>query len=395
MADKHTVRVGFVGAGFSAGLHASGLREVTGVPVALAAVSAGDPANARAFAGRHGIPVVHDDWRDLVRDPDVDVVCICVPNALHEEVAIAAARAGKHIICEKPLSGAFGASELRGTRRADDELARAIESAARIERAVAEAGVLFLYAENWIYAPAIVKVKRLIRLASSSILDIRAEESHSGSHAVRSRRRETAGGGALLMLGSHPIAAALHLKAFEGSLEGRSAARPVSVVADCAAFYEAQAARQVTHPFIVADWKDVETWANVVIAFSDGSRATVTASFAMLGGVRNSMDVYTTNAVYRANMTPNDSLMVYTPDAEAFGDEYLHEKIESRTGWMSVSPDEDWVRGYPQEMQDFMECVSSQRQPVSDLQLAKDVLGVVYAAYSSAERGERVLIPTF
>jgi len=359
------------------------------VAVRLAAVSAGRLANARAFADRHAIPAVFDDWRDLVRDPAVDVVCVCVPNAMHEEVTVAAAEAGKHIICEKPLSGAFGVSALRGVERATDELARAMESAARIERALDYAGVQFLYAENWIYAPSMAKLKRLIRLAGSAVLDVRAEESHSGSHAVRSRRRETAGGGALLMLGSHPIAAALHLKEFEGSF-GERPARPVSVVADCAAFYDSPAVRDSGHDWIVSDWKDVETWANVVIEFSDGTRATVTASFAMLGGVRNSIDVYTTNAVYRANMTPNDSLLVYTPDANAFGDEYLHEKIESRTGWMSVSPDEDWIRGYPQEMQDFMESVSTGRPPLSGFDLAKDVLAIVYAAYLSAEQGTRI-----
>jgi predicted dehydrogenase len=106
--------------------------------------------------------------------------------------------------------------------------------------------------------------------------------------------------------------------------------------------------------------------------------------------VRNSFEVYTTNAAVRSSMTPNDGLLVFTPDPEAFGTEYLHEKVESRAGWNSASPDEDWVRGYPHEMQDFIECLALGRPPVSDLQLARDVVDVIYASYVSAEEGRRV-----
>jgi predicted dehydrogenase len=148
----------------------------------------------------------------------------------------------------------------------------------------------------------------------------------------------------------------------------------------------------VQHEWIVSDWADVETWASVVLGFSDGTKASVIASFAMLGGVRNVLEVYTTNSVYRANITPNNGFEVFTPDAAAFGTEYLHEKIESRTGWISAAPDEDWARGYPQEMQDFVECVDEERQPLSGLDLAADVVEVIYASYLSAAQGRRIEI---
>lgn len=393
--DASTVRVGFIGAGFSAHLHVKGLKKVHGPRVELAAVTASHPERAGAFAVAHGVSTTYTGYEELLADPEIDVVCICVPNALHATIAIAAANAGKHVICEKPLTGAFGNSGFHDkSTRAYDEYERAMLSVEQIKAAVEKAGVLFLYAENWVYAPAVLKTKRLLELSGGPILDIRAEESHSGSHAVRSRRRDTGGGGALLMLGSHPIGAAIHLKNHEAQLRGGPPVRVSSVTAETSALYETEAWKMAGHDWIVSDWRDVETWANLVMSFSDGTKAVVAASFAMLGGVRNTLEIYTTNAVFHANMTPNTGLEVYTPDSGAFGDEYLHEKIESRTGWIAAAPDEDWVRGYPQEMQDFVECVAYRRQPISGLELAADVIEVVYASYLSAEEGRRVDLKT-
>ena len=78
-------------------------------------------------------------------------------------------------------------------------------------------------------------------------------------------------------------------------------------------------------------------------------------------------------------MTPNDGLLVYSPDSNAFGTEYLHEKIETRTGWITAAPDEDWVRGYPQEMQDFMEAIAAGGSRSPGLRLASDVVEVIYS----------------
>jgi predicted dehydrogenase len=110
----------------------------------------------------------------------------------------------------------------------------------------------------------------------------------------------------------------------------------------------------------------------------------------MLGGVRNSFEVYTTRAAIRSQITPNDALMAFAADPATFGTEYLHEKVESRTGWISASADEDWARGYPQEMQDFVEAIAHDREPLSGIRLAADTVAVIYAAYQSAAEGSRI-----
>ena len=61
------------------------------------------PEKADAYAARHNVPKIYYDVDSVLANPDVDVVCVCVPSGTHGEVCIAAARAGKHVVCEKPL----------------------------------------------------------------------------------------------------------------------------------------------------------------------------------------------------------------------------------------------------------------------------------------------------
>ena len=170
------------------------------------------------------IPSVAGDYRALLDRKDVDAVDLCVPTDLHHEFVIQAAQAGKHVICEKPLTGYFGKDrpeELVG--QAVDRktmLREALENCEKVAQAIRKNKVRFCYAENWVYAPPVAKLKNLMRVSQGTVMDIRAEESHSGSHAGYSRKWKTAGGGALLRLGAHPVSAVLHLKQYEGVLKG-------------------------------------------------------------------------------------------------------------------------------------------------------------------------------
>jgi predicted dehydrogenase len=70
----------------------------------IAACAGRDILAAQAFAERFAVPRVYDNFEELVRDPDLDAVYVATPNALHPPVVLAAADAGKHVLCEKPLA---------------------------------------------------------------------------------------------------------------------------------------------------------------------------------------------------------------------------------------------------------------------------------------------------
>src|SRR3954452_17348969 len=109
MAAKKPLNIGIVGYGFMGRTHSNGYKRVNDFfdvdyrPV-LKAVCGRSADNAKAFAEKWGYESSETDWRKLVERKDVDAIDICTPNNTHAEIALAAAAAGKMILCEKPLS---------------------------------------------------------------------------------------------------------------------------------------------------------------------------------------------------------------------------------------------------------------------------------------------------
>lgn len=377
--------IGIVGARFPAELHAVNYKPLIPSRVTLAAVCSRTRADVDRFAKHHDIPRGFTDVRQLVECADVDVVDICSATDSHHEIAIAAARAGKHVVVEKPLTGFFGAATVdRGVM-----LETALRNSDAVLEAVAKAGVTLCYAEDFVYAPPVAKLRRLLDASGGVIMELRAEESHSGSHAAYARRWETAGGGALLRMGSHPVGVVLHLKHYEGLRRRGRPIRARSVTADVAQLTRLpDVAGQTPHHRTAVE--DVEDWSVAIVTFEDGTKATVHSNDITLGGVRNVVTAYLTNAVVQANITPNTTLAAYAPQAAVWGDEYISEKVETKAGWQFPSPDEDWMRGYPQELADFVDAIEERREPLSGGLLAREVVEVIYAGYLSAATGRRV-----
>ena len=94
---------GIVGCGWVASAHAWGVRSLAD-DARLVAVADKDEARARELAARFDVPVVTNDYRELLARDDIQAVSVCLPDFLHHEVTLAAAEAGKHVLCEKPLA---------------------------------------------------------------------------------------------------------------------------------------------------------------------------------------------------------------------------------------------------------------------------------------------------
>ena len=387
------VRIGMVGTGFAGRLHLNNYSKLRGHKADVVAICSKD-ADLASVAKAYGIPDYYDDYRRILERKDVDVVDLCISTDLHEAFCIETAQAGKHIICEKPLTGYFGKD--RKEEHVGFEVSKALmlkealRGCDRVAQAVKKNNVKFMYAENWVYAPPLVKLKRLMEASGGTILEIRAEQGHSGSLAAYSRKWKTSGGGALMRLGSHPVGSALHLKHFEGMLKYGKPTRLKSVTAEVGYHTKIESFMKEKEKYVVSQWEDVEDWGVMILHFEDGSTATVFASDTVLGGVRNVLNVYLSNAVVHVNINPHDVLQVYAPGPHIFGEEYLVEKLETKAGWNFPSPDDDWMKGFPQELEDFIDAILFEREPVSGMDLARDVVEAIYAGYVSAERGERI-----
>jgi len=389
------VKIGLVGKGFAARLHLDSIAGLRGLKADVVAFASRNP-NRDGFAKAYGIADCYDDYRRLLERSDIDIIDLCIPTDLHEQFCIEAAQAGKHIICEKPLTGYFGKDRPEGqvgfSVSKASMLRETMKACKRVASEVERNKIKFMYAENWVYAPPFVKLKHLVRASRGTILDIRSEMSHSGSQAPYSRQWKTSGGGSLMRLGAHPVGAVLHLKHYEGLLKNSKPIRAKSVTAEVGYHSKIESFRGESKKYLVSEWEDVEDWGMMVITFEDGAHATVFSSDGVLGGVRNTIEVYLSNSVVHVNINPNNAVEIYAPDAHIFGDEYIAERLETKAGWNFPSPDDNWMRGYAQEMEDFIDAVRLNRDPASGIELAMDTVEVIYAAYTAAEEGRRVTI---
>jgi predicted dehydrogenase len=381
------IGIGLIGARFAAELHAHALHKLRGRTCEIVAVCSKTRESAEAFARKFDIPHVYSDHRALLERKDVHLVDLPVTTNLHHTMAIDAANAGKHIVVEKPLTGCFSEAMALSRQAMFDQ---ALKNADDVVGACRRNRVTLCYAENFVYAPPVAKLRRLMDASGGTLLDLRAEESHSGSHAAYSRRWATAGGGSLLRMGSHPIGAVIHLKHYEGQRKFGRPTRVKSVIADVAQLTKTEAVRREPRKWLVTDWQDVEDWSAAILTFEDGTKATVLSTDVSLGGVKNLLTAHLSNSVVQVNINPNTSVVAYAPDGKIWGEEYITEKVETKGGWQFPSPDEDWMRGYPQEMEDFVDAVHKGREPLSGALLAHETVEVIYAAYVSAHEGRRV-----
>lgn len=387
---KKTVCVGTVGAGYAAYLHGNGYEKVSGIDVRLKTVCDVNQERAAALVKRYGYESACNDIRDLLQDPEIDVIDIVTPPVMHPQMIADALKAGKHVICEKPLTGYFGKPGEENVgfsvpkRVMFEEVMRQMED---LKKTIDSSSSKFMYAENYVYATPVQKAAEIIRAKSSKILWMKGEESVKGSTTAAAGLWSCIGGGSLTRIACHPLTGILWLKRQEALNRGeeitiRSVCCDTGMATHCLSEHE--------HRHIVARPVDVEDVGVISITYSDGTKATVMGSDVVLGGTKNYIEVYCNDTALMCNITPTDILNTYFLDEDGLKDVDLAEMLPAKLGWNKAFVSDEVIRGYLGELQDFMECVAYDRKPQSGFDIAYDTVKVLYAAYQSAEEGRRI-----
>lgn len=379
-----TVRCGIAGSGFAAKFHYEALLRVFSVKVDITGAYSPTKVKLDQFTEPRSLKS-YTSLDELIDNSDV--VHVCTPPSTHEPIVIAALGKNKHVVVEKPFTGYFGdgSKDFNGDRFSREEgLQQALASVKRMIEAEKNSTGKIMYAENWIYAPAIMKESDMIRKTKAQIIWMHGEESHSGSHSLTYGQWKFSGGGSMLGKGCHPLSAALYFKQVEGMAVNGKPIRPVAITARTHAVTRMPGYKNEGH--LRTTYTDIEDFALMHIVFEDGTFADIFASELVLGGVHNWIELNTNNHRTICNINPNNAMQTYTPDEKHFKDVYIVEKTETKQGWSSVSPDEGWFTGYQHEMEAFYRSAIFGDPIESNSTLAADTIATIYAGYLSAER---------
>src|SRR6266404_352265 len=174
------VKVGVIGSQFQAEIHAASFQMMPH-EAEVVAIASPTPGNAAALAKRFGIPRVFTDYREMLKERDIEMVTIAAPNSLHAQMA-------KDIACEKPLAMTIAEGE-------------------EMISVAKQHGVLLMYGEELFFTPKYLKAKEMADAgAFGKIYLVKQSEKHFGPHSAWFWDVNRSGGGALMDLGCHGIA---------------------------------------------------------------------------------------------------------------------------------------------------------------------------------------------
>lgn len=388
---KKDICIGMAGAGRATELHMNALANFAEVPIRYKRIIAKRMEQVTLAKEKYGFESASLRFEDLVEDEDIDVIHICTPPYIHADMIEKALKAGKSIICEKPLTGYFGeeGDELPiGNKVSKRKMYfRLMQEIEHLSDVIEQSPGIFMYAENFIYAPAVIKAAEIITRKRSKILFMKGEESLKGSSSHVAGQWDKTGGGTFIRTGTHPLSAILWLKEQEAIAHNKEI-YVKNVMADMGTI--TPALNEYEHRHIAARPVDVEDCGTVVLTFSDESRAVIIATDTLLGGSKNYIELYCNDTAINCKITMSDMMETYFLDEDNLQGVEISEMLPSKKGWNKPFLIDGIVRGYADEMKDFMRCVYYGRKPRSGFKLAYDTIRITYAAYLSAELGKKV-----
>jgi predicted dehydrogenase len=339
--SQQQIRVGIIGGGWPGGAHARGYKESGGFK--LAAVADLIPDRRKKLVADYGPMQEYSEAKELIADKGLEAVSVCLPTYLHLPTVLAALRAGKHVICEKPP--AMNAKEAR-----------------KIESAAAKSGKVVLYAvQRRFGGPELASRQAITKGYAGDVFHARAQWMRTRGIPVGTGWfpvKEKSGGGALIDIGVHMLDLAWHLL---------GQPRPMSVFATVYHKFKDLAPKQIN--------MDVEDSAFALIRFEGGRSLELSASWAFN---QPPQQQGTLCRIYGDKA----ALDVYTP-----GGAVIFRNFDGNGHAKSTPLPPPRVSGHAALMRHFRECILGKATPLIGPKEGVTLMQMVDAIYRSAETG--------
>ncbi len=297
--------------------------------------------SADKFAQQWNIPYATNDLLAAIGHPEIDVVIVALPNYLHESAVLAAAAAGKAVLCTKPLG-------------------RTAEEALRMLAAVEQAGVFAGYLEDLVFTPKTLKALQSVQAgAIGNVMWVRSRETHPGPHSDWFWNKELSGGGAIIDMGCHCIEIARNFIGKD--------IRPLEVIC----WGDTQ-----VHPI------ETEDHAIGLVRYENGAIGQFEVSWAFRGGMDLRDEVAGTEGTIWLNHWLRTGFEIFSAGGQAG---YVAEKSESSQGWLFPVGDEPSALGYTDMFAEMLGALESQRAPTETFYDGYVVNAIMDAAYHSME----------
>lgn len=333
-------RIAMLGSGFIGRFYADSLQGYRSRDK-IVSIYARREESAKKFAGDYKVQHQTTNMEEAISHPDVDIVCIALPNNLHEEAVMLCCKHKKAVMTTKPL-GRNGAE------------------AKRMLEAVERAGIFNGYLEDLVYTPKFLKAHESVKNgALGRVLWAKSRETHPGPHSEWFWNIEQAGGGCILDLGCHCVEIAR-------SYIGKDI-KPIEVM--CWADTQVK-------PI------DAEDHAIALVKYENGAIGQFEVSWTFRGGLDLRDEVMGTEGTIWVNNFLRTGFEMFTTGK---GADYVAEKAESNTGWLFPVGDELNELGYNHMFMDMFNCIEQGTSPKETFYDGYVVNTVLDACYRSAK----------
>ena len=310
----------------------------------------------------------YTNYNDLIEDEEVEAITIATPHFLHSKIAIAAAKAGKHVAVEKPLC-------------------KTLNEADEMIQTVRNAGVQDLYMENLCFAPSFKLAKDIVEKGGlGEIYLCKARESGDigfGSEAEKSMLDgqavdswyfdyEKTGGGMLMSAGCHAIQYVRYI--FDN-------APPERVYAEII--------ENIGNPR-----KGIEDMALVTIRFKGDKIGEIETSFYATGGFDDKAEIYGNKGTIFLDLYKRNPIMVHSHEGyDMLGHSIYYSAKGADKGWSFPIPEEKFELGYYHEQRHFLQCIQQGKRPRINFDDGRSTLEIILAGYKSHQTGNAISLP--